>query len=90
MCKKTTFENFDKDYRMYSMSEVSDHARMVAVRWIENFKPDGGFELEQKTKLASDIMNIAEQTSIAFGQYCSKKNVFPNSYSFKQFLLNIN
>ena len=40
------------------LSEITPEAREIAVAWIENYQPMG-FDIQQKHKLASDIMNYA-------------------------------
>jgi len=41
------------------LEEITYEARKIAVDWVENFKPMG-FDIQQKHKLASDIMNYAK------------------------------
>lgn len=50
--------NVNKDYKLIPMSEITDEAREIAVRWGENMKDDF---ITQKHKLASDIMNYARE-----------------------------
>ena len=45
-------------YKLFPMSEITDESRMIAVSWIENYGTMG-FDIENKHKLASDIMNYA-------------------------------
>jgi len=52
-------ENIDNDYKLIPMSEITDEAREIAVRWGENMKDNF---ISQKHKLASDIMNYARRT----------------------------
>lgn len=52
-------KSIDKDYKLIPMSEITDEARMIAVRWVEGYRDAGGIEIQQKHKLASDIMNYA-------------------------------
>lgn len=47
----------NNDYTLIPMSDIDPEAREIAVKWCEAFIP--GFALEQKHKLASDIMNYA-------------------------------
>lgn len=48
----------DTDYRLVPMHLIESEAREIAVRWVENYKPDGSMmNIEAKHKLASDIMN---------------------------------
>ncbi len=42
------------------MSDIEDEARLIAVRWIEGYEPMG-YDIEQKIKLASDLMNYAKR-----------------------------
>jgi len=46
------------EYKLIPLSQISDQAREIAVAWIEGYQPMG-FDIEQKHKLASDIMNYA-------------------------------
>ena len=48
-----------KKYHLIPMSLITDDAREIAVAWVENFQDGGGIMIEQKHKLASDIMNYA-------------------------------
>lgn len=52
-------EGLEKDYKLIPMSQITPEAREIAVRWVEGYKPMGSINLEQKHKLASDIMNYA-------------------------------
>ncbi len=57
------------NYALIPMSEITDEARRIAVAWIDNYKPDGSIiNLEQKQKLASDIMNYANEYSSIIAQ----------------------
>ena len=51
-------KNIDVNYRLIPLGEISEDAKDIAVRWIENYK-QMGFDLPGKHKLASDIMNYA-------------------------------
>ena len=42
------------------MAEITDEVRNIAVQWVDNFHSTGGIQIEQKHKLASDIMNYAQ------------------------------
>jgi hypothetical protein len=53
-------DDLDKDYKLVPMSEITEEARDIAVRWVENYRPMG-FDLPGKHKLASDIMNYARR-----------------------------
>lgn len=44
---------------MIPTSDIDWEARCIAVRWLENYEKIGVIEMEQKHKLASDIMNYA-------------------------------
>ncbi len=48
----------DNDYKLIPMSEITDEAREIAVRWGDNMKIDF---ITEKHKLASDIMNYARR-----------------------------
>lgn len=50
-----------QEYINFSMDEIDEKARDIAVNWVENFKPHGAAvpEIAQKYKLANDIMNFA-------------------------------
>lgn len=50
-----------KRYKLVPFLEIDETAKDIAVKWVENYKPSGGFELQQKHKLASDLMNYANQ-----------------------------
>lgn len=53
-------KEIDTDYPLIPLDEITDEARMIAVRWVENYGTMG-FDLENKQKLASDIMNYARR-----------------------------
>lgn len=61
MAKKTRTKKTKKveEYTLVPFNEITDEARRIAVLWVENFRPMG-FDIEQKHKLASDIMNYAK------------------------------
>jgi hypothetical protein len=46
------------DYRLIPMSEITDEARVIAVKWMECGDRDF---IREKHKLASDIMNYARR-----------------------------
>ena len=48
--------NTNEDYKLIPMSEITDEARELAVAWMEC---EDKHWIEQKHKLASDIMNYA-------------------------------
>jgi hypothetical protein len=41
-------------------NKITNEAMKIAVAWVEDFRRIGGIEIQQKHKLASDIMNYAE------------------------------
>jgi hypothetical protein len=47
-----------KEYKLIPMNQITEEARKIAVAWIENYQPTGGFDLPNKHKLASDIQNF--------------------------------
>jgi len=47
-----------KEYQLIPMSEITDEARIIAVRWMECGDRNW---IGQKHKLASDIMNYAKR-----------------------------
>ena len=55
----------DTDYKEIPMSDITDEARELAVRWGENMKDDF---IAQKHKLASDIMNYAHRYGIKIAE----------------------
>ena len=52
-------KRLNENYRLIPMKDITDEARDIAVMWVEGYKPAGIINLEQKHKLASDIMNYA-------------------------------
>ena len=52
-------KGMDTDYKLIPMSEITDEARKIAVRWGDEYFP--GIALSEKHKLASDIMNYARR-----------------------------
>lgn len=48
-----------RTYNLINLMQIDPEAREIAVKWVENFEPDGGIDLANKHKLASDIMNYA-------------------------------
>jgi hypothetical protein len=52
-------KNINNDYPLIPMGEITDEARIIAVRWGDEYFP--GFALSEKHKLASDIMNYARR-----------------------------
>lgn len=59
MSSEDTQKRLNENYRLIPMKDITDEARDIAVMWIEGYKPAGIINLEQKHKLASDIMNYA-------------------------------
>ena len=57
------------NYARIAMSDIEPEARRIAVAWVEGFEKNGSLEIEQKVKLASDIMNYA----IAYHKHHSKQ-----------------
>ncbi len=51
-------KSIENDYPLIPMGEITDEARILAVRWGDNMKDDF---ITQKHKLASDIMNYARR-----------------------------
>lgn len=47
-------------YKLIPMSEITDEARKIAVAWCDGFESDLGIQIEQRHKLASDIMHYAK------------------------------
>lgn len=48
------------EYKLIPLNEITDEAREIAVAWCENYVRMG-FDIQQKHKLASDIINYADQ-----------------------------
>jgi len=46
-----------KEYNLIPFHEIEPEARKIAVEWVNNY--EGGIDIRQKHKLASDIMNYA-------------------------------
>lgn len=55
-------KEIDTDYKLIPLSEITDEAREIAVRWGDNMVNDF---ISEKHKLASDIMNYARRYSEA-------------------------
>jgi len=55
------------NYDLIPMNEISDKAREIAVVWIEHFD-SATFAIQNKHKLASDIMNYARNENEALKQ----------------------
>ena len=49
----------ENDYPLIPLDQITDEARMIAVRWIGVSELD--FDIKEKHKLASDIMNYARR-----------------------------
>lgn len=58
-------KDFDKDYKLIPMAEITEEARTIAVRWMEC---DDKNWIGNKHKLASDIMNYARRHAAQFTQ----------------------
>lgn len=69
MSKKLKTEAWANDYPLVPLAEIEWEARSIAVAWVEGFEKIGGVEIEQKHKLASDIMNYARRQSIDTEDY---------------------
>lgn len=54
-------KEIDTDYPLIPMNEITDEARQLAVRWGDEYFT--GIALQEKQKLASDIMNYARRLS---------------------------
>mgnify|MGYP003393464478 CR=1 FL=1 len=54
-------KKIDTDYQLIPMADITEDAREIAVRWGENMRD--GF-INQKHKLASDIMNYAKHYAV--------------------------
>ena len=48
---------------LISMSDITERAKEIAILWVENYQPMG-YDLPGKHKLASDIMNYANEDVI--------------------------
>jgi hypothetical protein len=53
-------EGTKPQYTLIPLSEITDNARKLAVVWVEELQDTGGSMIQQKHKLASDIMNYAK------------------------------
>lgn len=49
-----------KEYKLIPLVEITPEAREIAVKWVEGLDTSGQLNIMQKHKLASDIMNYAE------------------------------
>jgi hypothetical protein len=78
-------------YILIPMNKISDEAREIAVSWMERWSP--GFNIDDKHKLASDIMNYANRRvkdiAVAYGKWLMVQAIFvtPSEESFQQFIL---
>lgn len=54
-------KQMQNDYPLIPSSKIEPEARMLAIAWVEGYEKIGVIELEQKHKLASDIMNYARR-----------------------------
>jgi len=71
--KSSALKHIEENYRLIPMSDITDEARELAVKWVEGYKPEGVINLEQKHKLASDIMNYAEFHAKEFMKFADRK-----------------
>lgn len=71
--KSSALKHIEETYKLIPMSDITDEARILAVRWVEGYEPEGIINLEQKHKLASDIMNYAEFHAKGFMKFANKK-----------------
>lgn len=78
MSSEDTQKRLNENYRLIPMKDITDEARDIAVMWIEGYKPAGIINLEQKHKLASDIMNYAayyaKEQAIAFTKWIAQRD----------------
>lgn len=65
-------KRLNENYRLIPMKDITDEARDIAVMWIEGYKPAGIINLEQKHKLASDIMNYAALHAKDFAEWLAE------------------
>lgn len=49
-----------KKFKVVPLNEITNEAREIAVAWVDNLRDEGGIMIQQKHKLASDIMNYAK------------------------------
>ena len=71
-----------EDYKLIPMSDITDEAREISVRWMECEDKDW---IGQKHKLASDIMNYAKRYRrsdlMKFFQYLKENNTIDSDFS---------
>lgn len=60
------------NYPLIPLDEIDAEARLIAVRWVENYEPCG-FDLPNKQKLASDIINYSQKRIAAFTAQLKKQ-----------------
>lgn len=48
------------NYALTPLSDIDPEARKIAVAWVDGFEKIVGIEIQQKHKLASDIMNYSQ------------------------------
>ena len=53
-----------KTYELIPLKDITEDARNIAVAWIKGYETMG-FDIQQKHKLASDIMNYASEQVFA-------------------------
>jgi len=56
--------NTGVEKELIPLHDITPKARSIAVAWIENYQPMG-FDIQQKHKLASDIMNYSNEQNAA-------------------------
>lgn len=54
----TPIGDVKKDFKLIPLMDIEPLAREIAVKWVENYG-NMGFDIENKHKLASDLMNYA-------------------------------
>jgi len=57
-------------YKLIPLGKIDPVAQKIAVLWVDGFEKTGGIMLNDKHKLASDIMNYAKDNSISFSNWC--------------------
>jgi len=57
------------DYELVPISGIKKTPRLIAISWVEGFGKSGGLMLQEKHKLASDIMNYAKEQSLLFAEW---------------------
>lgn len=57
-----------KQWKLIPLDEITDFARKIAVAWCDGFESDLGIQIEQRHKLASDIMNYAQVVNLTLSE----------------------